>query len=337
MNRSAVLLVFGGESSGHQASISSARNVYAAIDDRKYQIEICYIDESGTWWLLDEFSETIETKNSPQLAPVLGRASFMTLPNKRIIKPDVILPLLHGKSGEDGSVQALGQLLGVPVVGSGMTTSAVCMDKIMTKRALEASNLAVVPYRVHRKAEQVPDFNKLSLSLGVPVFVKPAKSKSSIGVSRVYSEEELDAALKLAHQYDDTVIIEQVVSARELVVAALGDVPDYRISSVGEIAVEADGLHSFELKNDVVTIIPADIDPTESEAIKMLASKVYEVLGCSGLARIDFLLEQDNTLHINEISVAPELNHTGMYAKLWRHDGMKYPQLIDDLIATAIR
>src|SRR5688500_17604071 len=138
MQRPTVLLLFGGESSEHDVSISSARNVYAAIDDTKYTVELCYIDRGGKWWQLDQIGASISTHGAPQLIPVLGAASFITMPAHRVVKPDVILPILHGKNGEDGTVQALAQLLHIPVVGCDMTASALCMDKVATKEIMRA-------------------------------------------------------------------------------------------------------------------------------------------------------------------------------------------------------
>ncbi len=180
MNRPTVLLLFGGESSEHDVSISSARNVYAAIDNVKFEVLLGYIDRHGKWWLLDRFgSGEVNTHGAPQLAPVLGSAGFVTFPSSRVVKPDVILPILHGKNGEDGSVQGLAQLLHIPIVGCDMTASAICMDKLATKEILRVNGIKVVPFEIHRASQSTPDFNKLSMTLGSPLFVKRRRAARS--------------------------------------------------------------------------------------------------------------------------------------------------------------
>jgi len=185
MEPTTVLLLFGGESSEHDVSISSARNVYAAIDNQKYTVLLGYIDRQGKWWLLNRFSSEIMTHGRPQLAPVLGIGSFITIPDNKVIKPDVILPILHGINGEDGSVQGLAQLLHIPIVGCDMIASGLCMDKVATKEVLASRYIRTVPYEVHYAHDDVPDFSRLSMRLGSPVFVKPARAGSSVGVSKV--------------------------------------------------------------------------------------------------------------------------------------------------------
>ncbi|MBI3889579.1 D-alanine--D-alanine ligase A, partial [Candidatus Saccharibacteria bacterium] len=202
MNRTRVLLLFGGESSEHEVSISSARNVYAAIDDEKYEVQLCYIDEAGKWWLIENLAQQIDTHGAPQLLPALGSKGFITLPGQLVIQSDVILPILHGVNGEDGSVQGLAQLLHIPIVGCGIASSGIGLNKVLAKQLLDAHHIPIVPYEVHRSFEPVPEFHKLSMTLGSPIFVKPAHGGSSVGVSKVYNEEELSDAIELAHQQD---------------------------------------------------------------------------------------------------------------------------------------
>jgi D-alanine-D-alanine ligase len=338
MQRTQILLLFGGESSEHEVSISSARNVFAATNEYKFEVLLCYIDRQGKWWLLDNFDGEIITMGAQQLVPVLGAHRFMTVPNNTFITPDVLLPILHGKNGEDGSVQGLGQLLGIPVVGCDMTASAVCMDKRIAKQVLASYNLPIVPYEIHRPYESV-DFNRLSMLLGSPLFVKPARSGSSVGVSKVYSEEELIKALDIAHQHDDTALIERAVAAREIEVAILGSPPHHKASSVGEIKVKAD-FYSYDAKyadqNASEIVIPADLPDSVTDKITAMALKVYEVLGCKGLARVDFFLQDDGMIYVNEVNTLPGFTNISMYPKLWRHAGIGYSDLIQTLITDAI-
>lgn len=339
MNRTAVLLLFGGESSEHEVSISSARNVYAAIDNTKYDVLLGFIDLHGKWWLLETFGEQLSTHGAPQLLPALGAKSFITVPENRIIKPDVMLPILHGKNGEDGSVQGLAQLLHIPIVGCDVTASAVCMDKFMTKQILKANGVATVPYETHAADQPLPDFNKLSMQLGSPLFVKPARSGSSMGVSKVFSEEELEEALAQAHRHDQVALIEAAVTGREIEVAVLGNPPYHQASVAGEIIPDAD-FYSYEAKYSPQSgskiIIPAELEPGQMQKIRDLALKVYELLGCRGLARVDFFLQDDGTLYVNEVNTLPGFTNISMYPKLWRQEGISYSELIERFISLAL-
>lgn len=339
MDRPTVLLLFGGESSEHDVSISSARNVYAAIDDEKYDVLLGYIDREGRWWLLDSFGMQVDTHSMPQLLPALGSGSFVTTPDSRVVTPDAILPILHGRGGEDGSVQGLAQLMHIPIVGCDVTASAIGMDKLASKEILMAHHISVAPYQVHHDGEVVPDFGKLTMTLGCPVFVKPSRAGSSIGVSKVYSEEELVSALEEAHRHDPTVLIEQAITARELEVAVLGTPPQHQVSVVGEILPGAD-FYDYEDKyaadSRSSVVIPADIESGVSHRIQALAGRIYELLGGSGLARIDFFLSDDGALYFNEINTLPGFTSHSMYPKLWRHEGISYAGLIDVLLNDAL-
>ena len=338
MDRTRVLLLFGGESSEHEVSISSARNVYAAIDDEKYEVQLCYIDEAGKWWLIESLAQQIDTHGAPQLLPALGSQSFMTLPDQLVIQPDVILPILHGINGEDGSVQGLAQLLHIPIVGCGITASGIGLNKVLAKQLLSSHHIPVVPYEVHRSFEPIPEFQKLSMTLGSPIFVKPAHGGSSVGVSKVYNEDELAEALEQAHQHDDTVLLEQAITGRELEVAVIGSIPNHRVSTVGEVITDAD-FYSYDDKytNGTSTVaIPADISQKTMSRIQALAGRVYEVLGCKGLSRIDFFLTEDDTLYLNEINTLPGFTNISMYPKLWKYEGVSYMEVIELLINDAL-
>lgn len=339
MQRTTVMLLFGGESSEHDVSISSARNVYAAIDDTKFDVQLGFIDVNGKWWLLESFDNNeVTTHNAAQLVPVLGSESFMTIPHNRLVKPDVLLPILHGKNGEDGSVQGLAQLLHIPIVGCDMTASSICMDKLATKEILSTHNIAVAAYEVHRQYDPAPDFNHLSMRLGSPMFVKPARAGSSVGVSKVYSEEELIQALELAHEHDEVALIERGITGREVEVAVLGNPPHHQTSGVGEIKSGGD-FYSYTAKysteSNSQVIIPAELPDDVVVRIRQQAGLVYEILGCKGLARVDFFLTDDHTLYVNEINTLPGFTNISMYPKLWRAEGISYPQLIERLIFLA--
>lgn len=338
MNRPTVLLLFGGESSEHDVSISSARNVYAAVDDTKFEVLLGYIDRDGKWWLVDSIDGDIAAHDGVQLLPLLGGAGFTTAGSDQPIVPDVLLPILHGKNGEDGSVQGLAQLLHIPIVGCGVVAGSVCMDKILTKEIVSFHHIEVAPYVTCRQGEQRPDFNQLSMSLGMPLFVKPSRAGSSVGVSKVYSEEELSWALDLAFEHDCVVLIERGISGRELEVAVLGNPPHQRASAVGEIVLHND-FYSYEAKyaptSQSQTIIPAELPDDVASEIQRQAARAYQALDCKGLARVDFFLADDGTIYLNEVNTMPGFTNISMYPKLWRQAGIGYGQLIEQLINLA--
>ena len=340
MNLQTVLLLFGGESSEHDVSIASARNVFAAIDDEKFQVFPCYIDKSGKWWLVETIGMQISTHGAPQLIPVLGSRSLITLPNNRVIKPDVILPILHGKNGADGSVQGLAQLLHIPSAGCDLMASAICMDKVLTKEILRANGIKIVPYEKHIAGEPFPDFNRLSMRLGSPLFVKPSRSGSSIGTTKVFTEDELHKAVEFAHQYDSTVLIESGLTARELEVAVLGNPPHHKATVAAEVVPPDDDFYSYEAKydgnSDTKINIPANISTELATRIHDIALKSYALLGCSGVARVDFFLDQDGTLYLNELNTLPGFTNTSVYPKLWRHGGLAYSDLVERFISLAL-
>jgi D-alanine-D-alanine ligase len=340
MSAKQVLLLFGGESSEHDVSISSARNVYAAIDDEKYDVLPCYIDKDGKWYLLESFDMHVSTHDAPQLLPVLGGKSFVTLPENRLVKPDVILPILHGRNGEDGSVQGLSQLLHIPIVGCDVTASGTAMNKLACKEILSANGIPVIPYEVHRKYEVTPDFSKLTMRLGSPIFVKPARAGSSVGVSMVRSGSEFVEALEEAHKHDPIALIESAITGLELEVAVLGTPPGHQVSGVGQI-IPGEEFYTYEDKysagSSAKVNIDADIDDELKEQIRDMAKSVFEVLDCAGMARVDFLVGQDGMPYVLEVNTIPGFTNISMYPKLWRAQGISYPQLIETLIEDALK
>lgn len=339
MQRTTVMLLFGGESSEHAVSISSARNVFAALDDTKYDVVLGYIDQTGKWWLLDNMSDPIDTVGLPQLLPVLGTGSFTTVPSVEVITPNVILPILHGVNCEDGKIQGLAQLLHIPIVGSGVEASAVAMDKVTTKQLLEFNDIKTSPFEIHLSDEPLSSFHQLSDKLGSPLFIKPANEGSSVGISKVKNDEELSTALNLAHQYDKKVLIEKTINGRELEVGVLGTGVKARVSGIGEIVPDRD-FYDYDSKYDTASqtkvIVPADLTLEISEKIRTITKKAYSVLGCKGFARIDFLLSDENEIYLNEVNTLPGFTNISMYPKLWRQEGMTYSGLIDALISDAL-
>ena len=335
MNKQTVLLLFGGESSEHEVSIASARNVYKALDTTQYNVQLGFIDTNGKWWL----RQNIDSPSDKQLLPMLGAGCFGVVSSDEVVRSDVVLPILHGKNGEDGAVQGLAQLLHIPIVGCDMISSAICMDKIATKEVMVANNIKVVPYVVYRKGEVRPDFQELTQSLGKTVFIKPARSGSSVGVSKVRTAAELDHALEEALSQDSSVLIEKAMDIRELEVAVLGNPPDHTASVVGEVVAGAD-FYSYEAKYNASSSshveIPANINQEKSAEIRALAEDIYSLLGCKGLARIDFFLSENTEIYLNEVNTLPGFTDISMYPKMWDYSGLSYSNLINTLLRNAL-
>ncbi len=339
MDRKQVLLLFGGESSEHDVSVSSARNVYAAIDDDQFDTLLCYIDRTGKWWLIDEFTQEVSTSNATQIVPLLGGGGFMVVSTNKTIKPDALFPVLHGSNGEDGTVQGLAQLLHIPVVGCDMAASSLAMNKLATKEVLSANGITVIPYVSHRRYEEVPDFGKVTMQLGNPLFVKPARAGSSVGVSKVHTASEFKEAIEAAHVHDSIVLIEKAIHGRELELGILGTPPHHKASGVGEI-IPGEEFYTYEDKysagSTAQVITNPVVDDTIVASMQGIAKRVYEVLGCSGLARIDFLLADDGTPYVLEVNTLPGFTNISMYPKLWRAQGVGYGSLIAALITDAL-
>ncbi|MFI5212466.1 MAG: D-alanine--D-alanine ligase family protein [Candidatus Saccharimonadales bacterium] len=355
MNRTTVLLLFGGESSEHDVSIASARNVYAAIDDEKYDVLLGYIGKQGKWWLLDEWTDTPERHGGTQLLVAPGTGSLMTMPGSRVLHPHVILPILHGKNGEDGSIQGLAQLTHIPIVGCGILASALCMDKMRTKLLLENQvrvGIKTAAWILFSNAAQLQQelaiwthtnemgYSDLTERIGDgPWFVKPSRAGSSVGVSKVEKIEDMQAAIKRAFEHDDTVLVEEAIEGRELEVAVLGTPPYHEASGVGEI-IPGDTFYTYDDKyaSDSASQVKLDTDlPTAlQDAIRERALKAYEVLGCEGLARIDFFLTPKLEIYLNEVNTLPGFTSVSMYPKLWRHQGLSYSQLVERLLSLAM-
>jgi len=339
MKKTTVMLLFGGESSEHEVSVSSARNVFAALDDTKYDVVLCYIDRNGRWWLIENMTDPVDISTASQLLPELGGGCFVTLPNKEAVFPDVILPILHGVNGEDGTVQGLAKLTHIPIVGCKVEASAVTMDKVTTKQLLEHNNIQTVPFEVHIAGDALQSFHQLSDRLGSPLFIKPANGGSSVGISKASNDDELSTALNDAHKHDDKVLIETAITARELEVAVLGSGKSAKVSGIGEIKPDRE-FYDYDSKYDnssqTQAIIPADIPSELAESIKKTTASAYQVLGCTGLARVDFFLSETNEVYLNEVNTLPGFTNISMYPKLWRQEGLSYAGLIDALIADAL-
>lgn len=338
MNKLHVLLVFGGESTEHEVSITSAHNVYAALDDTKYDVSLCYIDKVGRWWQVDSIRGSYV--GHPQVIPRLGQRMFGIDGTDKTLKPDVIFPVLHGANGEDGSVQGLAQLLHVPCVGPSTLSAAVTMNKDVTKRLLRDAGVPVVPWlRLERDAPR-PHFANIEAKLGPIVFVKPNSSGSSVGVHKVTNGHEFITALSDAFRYDDTVLVEAAVNAREIEVAVLGN-SLAAVSGLGEIQ-PGDEFYSYDDKSSASStaklLIPANVDSATAERVRSYALSAYKAVMGHGMARVDFFIEKDSgEVYLNELNSIPGFTNISMYPKLWHAAGISYGELVDKLIEYALQ
>ncbi|MGB3009640.1 MAG: D-alanine--D-alanine ligase family protein [Candidatus Saccharimonadales bacterium] len=336
MTKLSVLLVYGGQSSEHDVSIKSAHNVYAALDDEKYDVYLCYIDRYGKWWLMSAIDSTHTGR--PQLFPALGQKQFLVIPGNTSLRIDVVLPILHGRFGEDGTVQGLCELLHLPYVGPSVLAAAVTMDKDMTKRLLQDADVPVVPWRSWKIRNHKPRYQDVVEELGEVVFVKPASAGSSVGVSKVSNAHDWEGVLDKASLHSEVVLIEKAITAREIEVAVLGN-DDPRVSGLGEI-IPGDEFYSYNDKYSSAstsrTIVPAGIDDEIAKQIHEYALRAYQVTECRGMARVDFFVDDNDSIYLNEINSIPGFTNISMYPKLWQEMGVRYPELIDQLISLAL-
>ena len=333
-----VLLLYGGESTEHEVSIRSANSFYKAIDESRYQVFLCYIDRQGRWWLQKDWNSR---DTDDQLELVVDYESGLLLGDVGgyKLRPELILPVLHGQFGEDGTIQDLAESMGIPIVGCDATASRRCWDKVETKRILESAGLATTPHVVCQSGETTPNYKQLQTRLSDVMFVKPARSGSSIGVSRVTSQPELDRAMKMAFEHDDKVLIEKAIVGRELEVGVLGNPPHHQVTGVGEIR-PGEEFYSYDDKYDsqssAEVIVEADLPETVRRSVQQIAHQAYWLLGCRGLSRVDFLLSEDGTAYVNEVNTFPGFTSISQYPKLWQAVGVSYSELIERLINDAM-
>ncbi len=354
-----VAVLFGGRSAEHEISLLSARFVVESLDRAMYEPILVGITKSGRWLLQDEagllsaardpqFVTLNEAMPSVFLSPYPGQpgATSVRCPAADVpLAADVIFPVLHGPMGEDGTVQGLLELSGLPYVGAGVLGSAVGMDKDVMKRLLLQAGLPVLPYETLRRKAWL-DAPEAALSrltrLGFPQFVKPANLGSSVGVSRVLALHALESALALAFEFDDKVVVEAGLDhPREIECAVLGGEPA-RASRPGEITIDhPDGFYSYAAKYvdgaGVVLKIPADLTAEQVASVQRLALATFETLECEGLARVDLFLDQAGALHVNEINTLPGFTSVSMFPKLWHASGIAARELMTLLIDDALR
>ncbi|MHC6202054.1 D-alanine--D-alanine ligase [Breznakiellaceae bacterium SP9] len=346
MKKLKVGILFGGKSAEHEVSLQSARNIFDALDSTQYEPYLIGIDKSGRWSLCDklEFLKITAVPSCTYCIEENGTAiSFAAESNGALeaggLTLDVIFPILHGPFGEDGTVQGLLKLVNIPFVGVGVLGSAVGMDKDVMKRLLRDSGIPIGKFKTYKAHDAIPAFASLSAELGEPLFIKPANMGSSVGISKVHNQEELERAVADAFAYDRKIIIEEFIAGRELECSVLGN-ENPQASVPGEIIPQHE-FYSYEAKyldkDGAAIAIPANIGADKTRELQQLAIKTFEVLGCEGLSRVDFFLRPDGKLLVNEINTMPGFTKISMYPKLWEASGLSYAKLIDTLIQLAIK
>jgi D-alanine-D-alanine ligase len=320
-----VAVLAGGRSSEHEISVASARSVVAALDPDRYETVVVEIDKAGRWELAHA-TEALPERGVQTLPVVADRA-----PARALGEVDVVLPILHGPFGEDGTVQGLLDLADVPYVGAGVAASALCMDKDLFKAVLRDRGIPVARNVTLRDADP-PDHE-----FPYPVFVKPARLGSSVGISKVHDESELGEAVALARRHDDKVLIEEGVSGVEVECGVLGN-REPIASVVGEIVAHAEW-YDYAAKYDeggMDLVIPARIAADADERVRQLAVESFVATECEGMARIDFFVRPDGAVVVNEINTIPGFTSTSVYAKLFEATGIPYAELLDRLIELAL-
>jgi D-alanine-D-alanine ligase len=349
-DRVRLVILFGGQSAEHEVSCVSAYHVLRAVDPDRYQVEIIGITREGQWVRADDAIGALH-RGADALPPAspgqdhleaVGTA-IEPLPAVRPATTDdlpvVVLPLLHGTRGEDGTVQGMLELANVPFVGAGVLGSALCMDKLKAKDVLAAHGLPQVRWTGLRDTE-LASARAATQAAGLtyPMFVKPANLGSSVGVSRATDDSELAAACATAGEYDEWVIIEQGVTAREIEVAVLGNA-EPRASVPGEI-LPTHEFYDYEdkyLDGAAEWSIPADLPDEVTDRIRSLAVEAFTTLRCDGMARVDFFYAPaSGQVLINEVNTIPGFTPISMYPKMWEASGLAYPELIDELVRLAL-
>lgn len=345
-------VIFGGQSSEHEVSLMSATSILQNLDPEKYDVTMVGITKAGKWLLYTGPVEDLTTgawERGPVTPaflspdPTVHGLVALRDTGAQVIPLDVIFPALHGKNGEDGTIQGLFQLSGIPYVGCDTESSAICMDKAVTHSLLNTAGIEQAHYLwfYADRFDVAPDTikNKIQARLDFPVFVKPANAGSSVGVSKVERFEDLDEAIRIAAREDAKIVVEEGIRGQEVECAVLGN-REAQASIVGEIGASAQ-FYDYDDKyvNGTSQLyIPARIDEAVSDKIREVAVRAYRLLGCSGLARVDFFVtEDDHKVVLNEINTLPGFTSISMYPKLWMAMGLTYGELLDRLIDLAFQ
>ncbi|HVX47651.1 MAG TPA: D-alanine--(R)-lactate ligase [Mycobacteriales bacterium] len=337
MHRVKLGILFGGAGEEHPISVKSAREVARSLDTEKYEPFWIGITRNGDWTLCD--GPDPDRGQPAVLSPDPGVHGLLVLDEGKYetVPLDAILPVLHGKQGEDGAIQGLLELSGIPYVGCGIESSALCMNKSLTYTAVAAAGIATPDFWVLAEDEKL-DLNQLDY----PVFVKPARSGSSFGVSKVTSRDDLPAAIQTARQYDSKVLIEAAVAGSEVGCAILGNGADLVTGEVDRIDLSHGffRIHQEDApetgSENSIAIVPADISAEDRSHVLETAKAIYRALGCRGLSRVDMFLKEDGTVVLNEVNTLPGLTSYSRYPRMMAAAGLTLADVIDRVVSLAL-
>jgi D-alanine-D-alanine ligase len=333
-------LLFGGRSVEHRVSLNSARTVARGLAEAGHRVIPLGIAQDGCFLDRTTSAEVLADLSVPAIAPLRVPVA-PTLDHLIHSGASVLFPVIHGTWGEDGTLQGLCEMLDLPYVGPGVTASALAMDKVLCKRQLAAAGVPVVEYDAVSRRELAADSRGVVArleKLGFPLFVKPSVGGSSVGVRKVPDRTCLETSLHFALQFDDVVLVERGVEGRELECAVLG-YGDLKASAVGEI-VPGNEFYDYAdkyLQDNAGLIAPADVPEPVAERLRALAVKAFAAIGGAGMARVDFFLEGDDRLSVNEINTLPGFTSISMYPRLWALSGVPLPALVDRLVEIALQ
>ena len=352
MKSLSVCILFGGVSPEHEVSLRSAESVLNNIDESKYNVFPVGITKEGKWILYGgkDYSDlpsgrwlTHPDNRQAAISPIRGQG-LLTFEGDCVVRQqiDVVFPVLHGENGEDGTIQGLLQLAGIPYVGPHVAASAVAMDKTLTKLVVDQAGITQAAWNLVRRSDMgsrmEATLDALEAKFAYPMFVKPAGTGSSVGVSKVGDRDALRSGLRYAGKYDKKILVEEFINGKEIEVAVMGN-DNPMVSVCGEIDSGAE-FYDYDAKYLTETskaYIPARIPAEVEEVVRETAVKVYNAVGCQGLSRVDFFVTHDeNRVVFNEINTLPGFTSISMYPKLFEASGVPYSQLIDELLRLAV-
>ena len=347
MDRINLGVIFGGVSTEHDVSIVSGTSVIKNLNKNKYNVFPIYIDKDGEWFKYEYNNEELKVGDE-----ILKKDRIENI-CEYLKKLDVVFPVLHGLGGEDGTVQGMLELLNIPYVGTRVLGSSICMDKVYAKVVFEKANIPQAQYVYIRKHNEnyiyvEDDFTeeeyniyditqKIIEKIDFPMFIKPSNSGSSVGINKANNIEELKEYIEYASKFDNKILIEENINAREIECAVLGN-EEVEASVLGEV-LAAESFYSFSAKyhnQESRTVMPADLPEHLSNKVRELAKKAYKAADCKGLSRVDFFVDdKKEEIYINEINTLPGFTQISMYPKLWEKTGVSYTELLDRLIELA--
>ncbi len=335
-----VLLLYGGKSVEHEISVRSAKNVFDNVDTHIYNVVLVGIDKQGIWYLNEAVSADISNGDKVAPIPTRGAGELINLRDGSRVSYDIVFPVLHGTDGEDGAIQGIFKAYNIPLVGCTVLGSAVSMDKIVSKKLLKESGVPVADYLYfsHTEKDEFP-FSRIVERIGLPFMIKAAALGSSVGISKVNSEDEFGPALEDAFRYGSQVLIEEFVKGRELECGVIGnESPESTLP--GEIVMKKNySFYDYQAKYQdeeaIDIVIPAQVSAETSAQIQKYCVLAYQALNCNDYSRVDVFLTEENKVVINEINTIPGFTNVSMFPMLWSNMGLKYRDLISKLLELA--